>query len=352
MRAADELKDARENGILSREILLFSQKYRSLLVPSPEILPDTMMVLHPLIYLSDKVLPLKCYFNMVQRLQRTAYLARALTQEMTRELPMDDRAQQAASLEAELRAKGIDALTLDLIRESKKMGDLPIKLAAHQDTILEHALLQKLDHEAHRNLCSEDVFVLACAFIEGEVSRQGSIYYLKGESPYFKETKKNRDLVDLSHETSLKVLVSSLARPDEDRGAVECNQLDSGLNHLIRLNRLCLKIHEVVNWMKDGDQKGSPHRKVDVCRRFELTHTDYEWIMTMAHQEGLIPFVVGKKTRPITIFCGFKITNGWWRMPKNWAAHPKKRSTIFWTTSLTIWKSVDENNLIIKTSVL
>ncbi|WP_240533975.1 hypothetical protein [Aeromonas veronii] len=80
----------------------------------------------------------------------------------------------------------------------------------------------------------------------------GSVYYLKGESPDFKETKKNRNPLNLSDEVVLKTLSSGLARPDEERGAVERGQIDSGFNHLVRLNKLHLTMTEVVRWIKEG----------------------------------------------------------------------------------------------------
>ncbi|MFP3526565.1 hypothetical protein SB912_29175, partial [Pantoea sp. SIMBA_072] len=87
-----------------------------------------------------------------------------------------------------------------------------------------------------------------------EIGKQGSVYYLSGESPDFKETKKNRNPLDLSDEVVLKSLSSGLARPDTDRGAVERGQIDSGFNHLVRLNQLHNLMLESVRLMKADER--------------------------------------------------------------------------------------------------
>ena len=69
MRPASEFTNPEA---LAKKILSFAQGYRSLLVPQPKVLADTVMTLGMLVPLSDKVLPLKSYFNMVQTLQRSA----------------------------------------------------------------------------------------------------------------------------------------------------------------------------------------------------------------------------------------------------------------------------------------
>lgn len=298
MLAASELKENKDKGTLGKQILVFTQGFRSLLVPSPEVLAETVVILHPLVALSDKVLPLKSYFNMVQQVQRTTYLASALAQELTKELPENTSAEKksktdrAGALEIELRSKGASYLASSLVQEAQKKSG--VDTLDQQDDI-ERELLRKLEHDAQRRLCTEDVFMVACAFIDVEIAKQGSVYYLKGESPDFKETKKNRNPLSLSDEVVLKTLSSGLARPDEERGAVERGQIDSGFNHLVRLNMLHITMTKVVSWIKEGDQKNTPRRKIDVRKHFGLSHTDYERIMSMARREGLISFRNRKK---------------------------------------------------------
>ena len=61
-----------------RDIKKFAQGFRSLLIPSPEVLSNTAILLRRLVQLSDKVLPVKSYFNMVQQMQRAAFLAEGM----------------------------------------------------------------------------------------------------------------------------------------------------------------------------------------------------------------------------------------------------------------------------------
>lgn len=230
MRPASEVKDG-------AKLLLLAQGLRSLLVPSPDVLADTVKELYPLVNLSDKVLPLKSYFNMVQDIQRTKHTADALQRD----------------------SAGVDR---EVIQQS-----------------------------VQRKLCTEDVFMVACSFLEVEIAKQGSVYYLTGESPDFKETKKNRNPLNLNDEVVLKNLSSGLARPDTERGAVERGQIDSGFNHLVKLNQLHNIMLEAVKWMKADERI----RKVDVRKKYDLSHTDYERIMSMARRSGLISFRNRKK---------------------------------------------------------
>ena len=230
MRPANEVKDG-------AKLLSLAQGLRSLLVPSPDVLADTVKELHPLDNLSDKVLPLKSYFNMVQDIQRTKHT------------------------HAAMRAAG-EALSREAIQQG-----------------------------VSRKLCTEDIFMVACSFLEVEIAKQGSVYYLSGESPDFKETKKNRNPLDLSDEVVLKNLSSGLARPDTDRGAVERGQIDSGFNHLVRLNQLHNLMLESVRLMKADERL----TKVDIRKKFNISHTDYERMMSMARRSGLISFRNRKK---------------------------------------------------------
>lgn len=224
MLTADEVA----NG---KKLLLLSQGLRSLLVPSLDILADTVRELYTLVSLSDKVLPLKSYFNLVQDIQRTKFLAH-----------INNNSVQA-------------------------------------------------QQEAQRKLCTEDTFMVACAFLDVEIAKQGSVFYLKGESPEFKETKKNRNPLNLSDEVILKKLSSSLARPDAERGAVERGQIDSGFNHLVKLIALSNIMQDAIRWIKSDENV----RKIDVRKKYGLSHTDYERIMTMARRTGLISFRNRKK---------------------------------------------------------
>ncbi|WP_323025715.1 hypothetical protein [Castellaniella sp.] len=226
-----------DDAALARDIQKFAQGFRSLLIPSAEVLTNTAILLRRLIRLSDKVLPVKSYFNMVQQMQRAAFLAEGMAADA-------------------IQAEGLPGV-------------------------------QRLERESQRALCTEDTFVIVCSFLGGEVAKQGSVHYLRGQSPDFKETKKHRNPLDLSKEVVLKGLASALARPDQERGSIERGQIDSGFNHLARLNTLAIVMLDVVEWIRFCEKNNTPCRKIDVRTRFDLSHTDYERVMAMARRAGL-----------------------------------------------------------------
>ncbi len=291
MRPASEITNPE---VLAKKILSFAQGYRSLLVPQPSVLADTVMTLAMLVPLSDKVLPLKSYYVMTQTLQRSAYMARALSLDVTRDMPgrtpdqVAAREARAREIENEVRQYGITAISLQSVHPSDKgnLTDAERKQAWRRRE-------ERLAQDAQQHLCTEDVFMLACAFLDLDVAKQGSIHYLKGESPDFKETKKNRNPISLKDEKTLKSLSSGLARPTDDRGGVERGQIESGYNHLAKLNQLHNTMLDVVRWIKEGERGNPPvtRTKVMVRKHFgDMSHTDYERIMSMARREGLISF--------------------------------------------------------------
>lgn len=286
MRPASEITNPEA---LAKNILSFAQGYRSLLVPQPAVLADTVITLQMLVPLSDKVLPLKSYINMVQTLQRSAYMARAIANEATRDMPASTpeevaaREARAREIESEVRKTGITSTGEQLA--STKPGSWSFPASQRRE--------DRLAQDAQQHLCTEDVFMLACAFLDVDIAKQGSIYYLKGESPDFKDTKKHRNPIGLKDETTLKSLSSGLGRPIDDRGGVERGQIESGYNHLVKLNQLHNTMLDVVQWIKAGEKLNPPvtRTKVMVRKHFgDMSHTDYERIMSMARREGLIQF--------------------------------------------------------------
>jgi len=256
-----------------RDIKKFAQGFRSLLIPSPEVLSNTAILLRRLVQLSDKVLPVKSYFNMVQQMQRAAFLAEGMAADAV-------KAEGLTGDRAVMR-------TQEVIREVEAQGASFWSIAAKDATGELRERLQQLDQDSQRALCTEDTFVIVCSFLKGEVAKQGSVHYLRGQSPDFKETKKHRNPLDLSKEVVLKGLASALARPDLERGSIERGQIDSGFNHLARLNTLAIVMLEVVEWIRVCEKNGTPCRKIDVRTRFDLSHTDYERVMAMARRAGL-----------------------------------------------------------------
>jgi len=221
MRHADEINDGEQL------VATMGRLSRLLIVPSVKILADTVLVLHELVSLSDKVLALKSYFNIVQDIQR-------------QERDEDD------------------------------------------------------EGKATREECTEDVFMVACSFLHVEIAKQGSFYYLRGESPdasIRKETKIHRNPINIADDAMLKEVSAYLARPDEKRGSVENAQIASAINHLSHLIRLHRLVPRAVEFLKSDEA----FSKVDVRKKFDLSHTDYEKIMAMARRRGLIELRNRKK---------------------------------------------------------
>ena len=253
---------------LSAEIVDFATQTRYLLIPSTEQLIDAVILLRRLVLISHKVLPIKSYFNLLRDLQRIVLTSDVLAREKTKHMP--------EGTEAEVQAKQAAYEQYD--------AQFRASLAAHPVGEIEGA---KVAAMVRHQLCTEDVFCAACAFLQLEVSRRGSIYYVRGESPEFLETKKNRDPLAMDNEITLKTLASNLARPDAERGAVEQTQIAYGFNLLAKLYQLFVKMPFVIQWMKEGEHLAQPRRMVDVRAHFNLTLRDYDTIMVMARQMGL-----------------------------------------------------------------
>lgn len=267
----------------------FSRSFSKLLVTSDEILRDTVGILFRLVTLSDKVLPLKSYFNVVQDTQRTTCYADQLAN--IHYQAIDDNTDLTAKQKAELKKQNYLKLAARGAPELvASLASIYWENAPNKTNVSLKIFEQEIVQSAQRHLCTEDVFMIACAFLGVRIAKQGSVYYLDGESPDFSETKKNRTPQDLSDEIVLKDLVKSIARPDSRRGVVERSQIDSGFNHIVKLNDLQMTMHQLVEWMKQGEATGEPRRKIDARSLFDLSDTDYEHIMTVARREGLLEF--------------------------------------------------------------
>jgi len=253
---------------LSAEIVAFVTKTRYLLIPSAEDLTNAVIELRRLVLISYKVLPLKSYFNLLRDLQRIWITAAILAQENTKYMPEATPQQQA-----EKRA-AYDQFT----------AQFRASLAVHPVGQIES---EQIAAQVRHRLCTEDVFCAACAFLQLEISRRGSIYYIRGESPEFLETKRNRDPLPIDNEIALKTLASNLARPDAQRGRVEQGQITHGFNLLAKLFQLFTKMPAVVAWIREGEHLAHPRRKVDVRNHFQLSLRDYDTVMVMARQMGL-----------------------------------------------------------------
>lgn len=253
---------------LSEEIAAFCLRTRYLLIPSPEQLTDAVILLRRLVLISHKVLPIKSYFNLLRDLQRIVLTSAVLAHEHTKNMPEDtDEAVQAKRRAYQQYDDQYNA-TLAVHPVGEVEGEQIAALVRHR-------------------LCTEDVFCAACSFLQLEVSKRGSIYYIRGESPEFSETKKNRDPLVMDNEITLKTLASNLARPDLERGAVEQTQITYGFNLMAKLYQLFIKMPVVIQWIKEGEHLANPRRKVDVRAHFNLTLRDYDTVMVMARQMGM-----------------------------------------------------------------
>lgn len=267
-----ELNNAEKDPValeaLGKELVDFSTKTKYLLIPSTEQLTEAVLLLRRLVLISQKVLAVKSYFNVLRDLQRMVITASILAQAEVAKMP--------ASTDAERQAQREMAAQLEAAYQQQ--------LANHPPGDLEG---EKIAAQVRHRLCTEDVFCAACAFLQLEVSRRGSIYYIRGESPEFLETKRNRDPLSIDNEITLKTLSANLARPDAERGKVEQDQITYGYNLLAKRYALFVMMPGVMQWIKDGESLSDPRRKVDVRREFQLSLRDYDTVMLMARQMGL-----------------------------------------------------------------
>lgn len=280
MRPASELK-LKNKDMLSKKLLAFVQNYPTMSIPSQRVLADTVIILHGLVEVSDKVLTLKSYYNMVQDMQRTTYLADSLAWETLNHLPRETDEEQAA-----LQLQ-VDALRRDYqVQGAARLTEALASITMLDKTPQERT--RQLLQDAKPFLCTDDVFMVACAYLGVEIGKHGSVFYLKGESPDFKETKRNRSPRNLRHEKVLRDLSESLYRLDQDRGKVEQSYIDGGFNHLVKRNDLRMKMRAAAAWIKQGKREGQQYSKTDVINAFNLSLTNYERMMSMARREGLL----------------------------------------------------------------
>jgi hypothetical protein len=157
-------------------------------------------------------------------------------------------------------------------------------------------LLRDIQHEQGHPRCFEDEFVLAVSFLDLEVSKLGAITYLKGESPDYKETKRNRTMLDTRDESVLKNLSAGLTRPNEERGSVEMGMIESSYKRMAKLIDLHNAMPDVVKMLENGATKLDVLREVKVgLLKEKLTLTDYDVISRMARREKMISFRNRKK---------------------------------------------------------
>ena len=258
-----------------------------LIVASPNILADTVRILRQTISLLDKALQLKAVFNWVQRSQRVQYLSQALMAIRIQKAPMgsDERMmnERAKAIAIELSQH------LALYLESPDRG---MQIDPALNVFVSPEEFQLLEQQATQFLTTEDIFVAACMFLQVQISKDRSMLFVSGESPDFKDSKRERQPVNLDE--AAKSVSHSLSRPDNNRGSVEQNCIASAFNHLVKLNKFYAQIKAVAAYLnEDADRT-----KKDAMQFFKLSSTSFENIMVLARREGIVEWRI--RRRPAT----------------------------------------------------
>jgi hypothetical protein len=175
--------------------------------------------------------------------------------------------------------------TTSLLYKIALLADKNLPIKAFLD------LVRQIQKGEGRRTCFEDEFVLAVSYLDLEISKLGAITYLKGESPDYKETKRNRSLLDTRDESVLKSLSSGLTRPNEDRGSVEMGMIESAHKRMAKLIDLQNAMMDVIKRLEEGATKLDILREVKVgILKEKVTLTDYDTITRMARREGRLKF--------------------------------------------------------------
>ena len=226
-----------------------------------------VLLLRRLALVSQKVIAAKSYFNLLRDLQRVVMTAEAMAIAEVAKMPAggaEDAAQRWARRQE-----------LEAVYRAKLTGRYPGEVEGDKiATLVRHRLV------------TEDVFCAAAAFLQLEVSRRGSSFYIRGESTEFLETKRNRDPFSIESEVNLKTLSANLARPDLERGKVEQDAITYGYNLLAKRYNLFILVPTIMQWIKEGESLSQPRRKIDVRAQFRLKLRDYDVVMVMARQMG------------------------------------------------------------------
>lgn len=173
--------------------------------------------------------------------------------------------------------------TVSLLYNIVVLADKNMPIKAYLD------LVRQIQVHEERPRCFEDEFVLAVGFLELEASKLGAVTYLKGESPDYKETKRSRVLLNTDDESVLKTLSAGLARPNQERGRVEMDMIESAHKRMAKLIDLHNALPEVVKKIQEGATKLDVMRQVTVgILKEKMTLTDYDAIMRMARREKLL----------------------------------------------------------------
>lgn len=252
-------------------------QYRRLLIPSADVLADTIIWLDRMVQLSERLLAINGYFYQVRDHQLQCARASLYADIAFKDLKASNP-EEFESVRTRLQASSLLVL------------DEKIKSLSEADAI---SIKQAEQHF----LCTEDVFIAACAFLSVDIAKQGSVYYLQGQSPAFKETKKNRSPINLTEESTLCELAFLLKRPKDARGKIEQGYIESAERHLTSMYKLYCTMLAMVAYSKQREAEGKSTTKTDLCKVFGTSLTDYERAMAMARRLGLLTFK-RKKEQP------------------------------------------------------
>lgn len=281
MRPVNEIQDP-------AKLLDFAKSKRLLQFSSHESLGEITSLLYKVVVLADKNMPIKAYLDVVREMQ-TASRQIEVFNGLNRIEVAVNASDDIKDKQRIAGAIGDARVGMGDVRKTlqEKIGGLQTALAQYPE--LTPALNEIV--AGLRPLAFEDEFMLAVAFLDLEVSKLGAITYLKGESADYKETKRNRTLLDTRDESVLKTLSAGLTRPNDERGSVEMGMIDSFHKRLAKLIDLHAAMPDVVRRLNEGATKLDVLRDVRVgFFKEKLTLTDYDIISRMARREKLIAF--------------------------------------------------------------
>lgn len=290
--------ETEDSSVLQAQVLTYAYGFPNLLVSSPEVLTSTVRALARLVLVSNKVLPLKSYFNICQEIQGNCYMAERLAREtLTEHRSRLAQTEEGDTMDEAMMTKAFIDLynTYVNLEHSQLRGGL-IDLERHRRLAKGMAFSEEdslnaqnqLHQEAQRHMATDHIFMLACSFMRLSVARQGSVYYLQGESFDFKETKKKRAPCALNDEIVLMSIASKcLGRSDAERGRIERAGIMAGFDAIVRRSRLDMKKGAIYEYMTTPlPDKNTLPRNVDVMEHFGLTLPDFTLIELMLREDG------------------------------------------------------------------
>lgn len=270
----------------------FLSKCRLLHVVDHENFHETVVLLHRLVQLAEKNMPVKSFFDCVRWLQGLSRL-KVLGQGLN-DIYANAKGASKESLKEALNDIN-HAYMLDPGMYGKANIEIDPVFDKHPNERM--ALLNLLGEL--RPLTIEDEFAAACMLLQGEISRAAGVVYLKGESPDYQETKLNRVPVELNTEDNAKELAAYLAKTNHSRGKIEVGMIESGIRKLGHLHDLYLALPQMIAMRAERVQRNEIMRTIKIgVLQERMTVTDYHMLLNMARRDGRsVPLPKGKKEK-------------------------------------------------------